>query len=141
MGVACEFLVFVQGSRVQVMGNVCVVTKGRTLLVITQVSSGLKKSHILIFSKYKYLYVKIASLANVKSCVTIGKYLALYSLIGLPLRLSPLTKDTSMTTVFTCGVKLQEILSGLEKIGHTRVLLCLFSTFIHFSCSTWGVIN
>ena len=42
MGVACEFLVFVQGSRVQVMGNVCVVTEGRTLLVITQVSSGLK---------------------------------------------------------------------------------------------------
>ena len=42
MGVACEFLVFVQGSRVQVMGNVCVVTDGRTLLIITQVSSGLK---------------------------------------------------------------------------------------------------
>ena len=104
MGVPCEFLVFVQGSRVQVVGNVCVVTKGRTLLVITQVSSGLKKSHILIFSKYKYLYVNIASLANVKSCVTIGKCLALYSLIGLPLRLSPLTKDISMTTVFICGV-------------------------------------
>ena len=41
-----------------------------TLLVITQVSSGLKKvaySHL-----YKYLHVKIASLANVKSCVTVG---------------------------------------------------------------------
>ena len=25
---------------------------------------------MLIFSKYKYLHVKIASLANVKSCVT-----------------------------------------------------------------------
>ena len=31
-----------------------------------------KKSHILIFSKYKYFHVKIASLANVKSCVTVG---------------------------------------------------------------------
>ena len=49
-----------------------VVTKVSTFLVITQVSSGLKKSHILIFSKYKYLHVKIASLANVKSCVTVG---------------------------------------------------------------------
>ena len=54
------------------MGNVCEVTEGRTLLVITQVSSGLKKLHILIFSKCKCLHVKIASLVNVKSCVTIG---------------------------------------------------------------------
>ena len=54
------------------MGNVCEVTEGRTLLVITQVSSGLKKFHILIFSKYKYLHVKIASLANIKFLVTIG---------------------------------------------------------------------
>jgi len=55
-----------------VVENVYEVTEGRTLLVITQVSSGLKKLHILIFNKYKYLHVKIASLANVKSCVTIG---------------------------------------------------------------------
>ena len=54
------------------VGNVCEVTEGRTLLVITQVSSGLKKFHILIFSKYKYLHVKIASLANVKSCIIVG---------------------------------------------------------------------
>ena len=54
------------------MGNDCVVTEGRTLLIITQVSNALKKSHILIFSIYKYLHVKIASLANVKSCVTVG---------------------------------------------------------------------
>ena len=27
---------------------------------------------MLIFSKYKYLHVKIASLANVKSCITVG---------------------------------------------------------------------
>ena len=54
------------------VGNVCEVTEVSTLLVITQVSSSLKKFHILIFSKYKYLHVKIASLANVKFCVTIG---------------------------------------------------------------------
>ena len=54
------------------MGNVGVVTKGRTLLVITQISSGLKNSHMFTFSKYKYLQVEIASLANVKSCVTIS---------------------------------------------------------------------
>ena len=52
--------------------DVCEVTEGKTLLVITQVSSGLKKFHILIFSKYKYLHVKIASLANVKFCITMG---------------------------------------------------------------------
>ena len=51
------------------MGSICVVTEGRTLVLITQVSSGLKKSHIL---KYKCLHVKVASLANVKSCVTVG---------------------------------------------------------------------
>ena len=51
------------------MGNIFVVTK---VSIITRVSSGLKKkSHMLIFSKYK-LHVKIASLANVKSCVTVG---------------------------------------------------------------------
>ena len=76
------------------------VTKVSTLLIITRVSSGLKKSQMLIFSKYKYLHVKIASSANVKSCVTVGpifingKCLALYSPSGLPLRLSSLTEDT-----------------------------------------------
>ena len=54
------------------VGNICEVTEGTTLLVITPVSSGLKKMHILIFSKYMYLHVKIASLANAQSCVTIG---------------------------------------------------------------------
>ena len=54
------------------MGNIFVVTKVSTLLIITRVSSGLKKSQMLIFSKYKYLHVKTASLANVKSCVTMG---------------------------------------------------------------------
>ena len=65
-------LVLYKAQELQVVENVCEVTEGRTLLVITQVSSGLKKFHILIFSKYKYLHVKIASLANVQSCVTIG---------------------------------------------------------------------
>ena len=54
------------------MGNIFVVTKVSTLLIIIRVSSGLKKSQMLIFSKYKYLYVKMASLANVKSCITVG---------------------------------------------------------------------
>ena len=35
------------------MGNVCVVTKGRTLLVTTQVSSSLKKSHVYFLHLYK----------------------------------------------------------------------------------------
>ena len=54
------------------MGNIFVVTKVSTLLIVTRVRSGLKKLHMLIFSKYKYLHVKIASLADVKSCVTVG---------------------------------------------------------------------
>ena len=54
------------------MGSIFVVTKVSTLLIITRVSCGFKKSQMLIFSKYKYLHVKIASLANVKSCVTVG---------------------------------------------------------------------
>ena len=59
-----------KAQELEVVGNVCEVTEGRILLVITQASR--KKFHILNFSKYKYLYVKIASLANVKSYVTIG---------------------------------------------------------------------
>ena len=66
------YLSLLQGSRDPVVENVCEVTKGRTLLAITQVSSGLKQLLILIFSKYKYFDVKIASSANVKFCVTIG---------------------------------------------------------------------
>ena len=54
---------------------------------------------MLIFSKYKYLHVKIASLANVKSCVTVVTVgpispWVLYSPSGSPLRLSSLTEDT-----------------------------------------------
>ena len=51
------------------MGNIFVVTKVSTLLIITRVSSGFKK---IANVDYKYLHVKIASLANVKSCVTLG---------------------------------------------------------------------
>ena len=59
-----------KAQELQVVGNVCKVTEGRTLLVITQVSTGFKK---IVYSHLcKYLHVKIASLANVKSCVTIG---------------------------------------------------------------------
>ena len=105
-----------KAQELQAVGNICEVTEGRTLLVKTQVSNGLKKFHILIFSKYKYLHFKIASLANVQSCVTIGpiygKFLARYSLRVLPLRLGPLTEDTSKITVSSCDVKLQEVLSG-----------------------------
>ena len=43
------------------MGNIFVVTKVSTLLIITRVSSGLKKIANV------NLHVKIASLANVKS--------------------------------------------------------------------------
>ena len=82
------------------MGNIFVVQVS-TLLIIIRVSSGLKKNpQMLIFSKYKYLHVKIASLANVKSCITVGpislmaNVLALYSPSGSPLRLSSLTEDT-----------------------------------------------
>ena len=45
-----------KAQELQVVGNVCEVTEGRTLLVVTQVSSGLKKIHILC--KYKYFHVK-----------------------------------------------------------------------------------
>ena len=83
------------------MGNIFVVTKMSTLLIITRGSSGLKKSQMLIFSKCKYLHVKIASLANVKSCVTVGPislvanvWSCMYSPSGLALRLSSLTEDT-----------------------------------------------
>ena len=53
-----------KAQELQVMGN-GVVTEGRTILVITQVSSGLKKLCMFIFRKYKCLQVEIASLASV----------------------------------------------------------------------------
>ena len=99
-----------------------------------------------------YLHVKIASLANVQSCVTIGRiyYWQMFGpvyLSALPLGLSPLTEATSMITVSSCGVKLQEVLSGLEKKAKTldiHVHFCGFSQHSFFSFflsffSTWGV--
>ena len=41
------------------MGSIFVVTEVSTILIISRVSSGLKKVQMLIFSKYKYLDVKI----------------------------------------------------------------------------------
>ena len=67
-------LVSVQGSKAVNHGKLFVVTKVSTLLIITQVTSVFffLEMHMFIFSKYKYLHVKIASLANVKSCVPVG---------------------------------------------------------------------
>ena len=60
-------------QEVQVVGNVCEVTEGRALLVITQVSSGLKNPISSSSANVSTLiHVKIASLANVQSCVNIG---------------------------------------------------------------------
>ena len=48
----------------------------------------LKNPHILIFStEYKYIHVKIASLANVKSCVTVRMTVSVDYLSGLALLL------------------------------------------------------
>ena len=75
---------------------------------------------MLIFSKYKYLHVTIASLANVKSCITVGPILLMANVWPCLVPVDylsgiALTEDTGMITVSSCGVKLQEILSGLEK--------------------------
>jgi len=48
---------------------------------------------------------------------TTHKSLRCVTLSGLLPRLSPLTEDTSMITVSSCGVKLQEVLSSLGKKG------------------------
>ena len=94
---------------------------------------------MLNFSKYKYLHVKIASLPNVKSCVTVGPislmanvWPCIASPSGLPLRLSSLTEDTRIITVSSCGVKLQEVLSGLERerLKHWRYT-CTFVDFLN----------
>ena len=60
----------------------------------------------------------------------VAKFGLVYSLHVLPLRLSALTEDTSMITVSSCGVKLQYILSGLERKAKTldkQVHFCGFS--------------
>ena len=57
-----------------------------------------------------------------------GKCLALYSLSVVPPRLGPLTEDTSMITVSSCGVKLKEVLSGLVK---SWTYTCTFVAFLN----------
>ena len=69
-----------------------------------------------------------------------SKYLALYSLCGLPLDLSVLTKGISMTTVFNCCIKLQYISQvWKEKLKQWPLWLFIYSfmhSFIHsFICS------
>ena len=58
----------------------------------------------------------------------------LYSPSGSPLRLSSLTEDTWMISVSSCGVKLQEVLSGLEKerLKHWRYT-CTFVAFLNIT--------
>ena len=62
----------------------------------------------------------------------------------LSLNLSAST-DTSITTVSSCGVKLQQVLSGLERRAKTLDIHIHFSDFsfiaINFFFPTWGVIN
>ena len=68
-------IVFVQGSRAASHGETLVWSlKGQHFLIITQASSGLEKLHMPKFCKYRYLYVKVGSLATVKSCVTVGHF-------------------------------------------------------------------
>ena len=51
----------------------------------------------------------------------------------LPLRFSPLTEDASMITVSSYGVKLQEVLSGLDKTLDMHVYFCGFSQhYFHY---------
>ena len=88
------------------------------------------KNFLIFRSVAKYLHVKIASLATVIFYVTINfrdaKCLALYTLHGLPLRLSASTEDTSVSS---CGVKLQQVLSGLAKTLDMHVHFCVYLFF------------
>ena len=98
----------------QVAGNIGVVTEGTTLLIITQISSD-KILHMLRSCRYKYLHVKIASLAIMKSCVAVGgKYFASRSCHGLVLSLTSWTVDTSITTS-SCLVKGKESLLASKR--------------------------
>ena len=48
-----------KAKELQVAGNIGVVTEGTTVLIITQVSNGLKKLHMPGFCKWKCLHVKV----------------------------------------------------------------------------------
>ena len=64
------------------------------------------------------------------------KCLAMYGLHGLPLRLSALTNDSSIITVSSYGVKLQETLSGLDRLQHWAYTY----TFVAFSTLLYNTI-
>ena len=72
-----------------------------------------KKSYISKLMKCNYLHVKIVSLAIKKSYFVTAN--VQYSLSALP-------EETSMITVSSCGVKLQEVLSGLERQAKTLAI-------------------
>ena len=57
--------------------------------------------------------------------------------------LSTLTEDTSMTTVSSCSVKLQYVLSSLERKAKILNIPCTFVAFHYYNIflSTLGVIN
>ena len=103
-----------------------------------------KKSRILIFSKFKYLHAKIASLATVKSCVTACRSNLLMAnvwqcafAVDELFNLSACTVDTSMITVSSCSVKL---LSGLERKTKTLDIHMHFCGFSFTFFPQWGVI-
>ena len=62
---------FIQRFEAARAEETCVVSEVSTLLVITQDSS-FKKFNFQKFMKYNYLNAKVASLATIKSCVTVG---------------------------------------------------------------------
>ena len=108
---------------------------------------------MLIFSKYKYLHVKVASLANVKTCVTVGPislmanvWPCMYSPSGLPLRLSSLNEDSYLNDNcihLWCQTSGGPLRLGKRKAKALEIHMhfCGFSqhyTLLFLSLSTWG---
>ena len=113
------------------------VTEVSTFLIIPQVSNGLKL-RVLIFGKCKYLHAKIASLTTVKSGVNVWPCPITVD------ELSTLVVAQWILPVLSCNVKLQLVLSGLERKAKTLDIHMHFCGFfnihsIHF-LSTLGVI-
>ena len=117
--------------------------------------SGLKKSHVLIFSKCKYLQVKIASLCTVKSSVTIGPndWWQMFGPVHIPYISSRpyhlhsrYFNDNCFKLWCQTSVRPLRLVKECYNIGHARALLWLFiHSFIHsfvnyyrFFLSTWG---
>ena len=113
-----------------------VVTEVSTFLAITQVSSGLHFSSLANISTFmlRQLDQPMYNPVSPQIQFIYGKCLALYSLSVLPLRLSSLTEDISMTTVYSCVVKLQEVLSGLKKKLKHWTYTCTFVAFLNIIC-------